>query len=88
MGVKFELPFETLEPLFNALSLIKPNQCTRLESKALGLLKSSLYFELEKLLETTEEMEEREINFKTLFQEERERRKKEYIERVGEKTEI
>lgn len=73
MGVKFELPLETLEPLFNALNVIKPNHCTRLENKALGLLKSAIYFELEMMMETEEEAEQRAINFKTLFREQRER---------------
>lgn len=83
MAVKFELPIEALEPLFNALNIIRPNTCTRLENKAIGLLKSSLYFELEKLMETEEEKTEREINFKTLFHEQRKRQEQEQSEREG-----
>lgn len=87
MGVKFEIPIESLEPLFNALNIIKPNMCTRVENKAIGLLKSAIYFELEKMMETEEEEQDRSINFKRLFYEEREKRKQEYLEREGEVVE-
>ena len=71
MGVKIEIPMEILEPMFNALNLLRPNQMTRLEKQAIGLLKSAIYFELELIMETEKEKAEREINFKTLFKEQR-----------------
>lgn len=86
MGVKFEIPTESLEPLFNVLSLIKPNMCTRLEKQALGLLKSAIYFELESMMETEEDREEREINFKTLFHEQRKKQMQEQEESEGVST--
>jgi hypothetical protein len=86
MGVKFEIPTESLEPLFNALNLIKPHMVTSLERQALGILKQAIYFELEVMLETPEEREEREVNFKKLFNEQRrkieiERQVKEELEK-------
>lgn len=78
MGVKFELPVETLEPMFNALNIIKPHMCTKMERQALGLLRSAIYFELEIMMETPEQKEIREMNFKKLF--ESERRKREQLE--------
>jgi hypothetical protein len=71
MGVKIEIPTEVLEPLFNALNLLKPNQLTRLEKQSIGLLKSAIYFELELMMETEEERAEREIDFKKFFKEQR-----------------
>jgi hypothetical protein len=79
-----KIPLDSIEPLFNALSILRPNVCTRLENKAIGLLKSSLYFELEKIMETEEEREERAINFKRLFEEQRKKQMREHLERERE----
>lgn len=74
MKVKLDLPEAILEPLFSALNTIRPTECSRLEMKAIGLLKTMLYFELEKMMESPQEKSKREINFKNMFYEERERR--------------
>lgn len=74
MSVKFELPIAAIEPLFTALHTISPGKTSRLEMKAVGLLKNVLYYELEKMMETPEEKKERQLEFQKLFQAERERR--------------
>lgn len=92
MVIRIELPTEAIEPLFSALSVIRPDTCTRVESRAVSLLKSTLYFEIEKMSESVEESDERKENFQKLFSEERERRKQEYLERwnanKGDKKEV
>ena len=52
MNIKIEIPLGAIEPLFTALHNIRPMEITRLEAKALGLLKTSLYYELEAMMET------------------------------------
>lgn len=82
MSVKFELPLNAIEPLYTALHNIKPMENSRLEMKAVSLLRTALQFELEKMLETPEEKEERQLNFKTLFNEERRKRMEREQERA------
>jgi len=74
MSVKFELPLGAIEPLFTALHSITPNKVNRLEMKAVSLLKNELYFQLEKMMETPKEKEERQLEFRKLFDLEREKR--------------
>jgi hypothetical protein len=74
MSVKIELPLAAIEPLFTALYSIDPMKTDRLQMKAVGLLKSALYFELEKMMETVDEKAERTIDFKKIFTEERHKR--------------
>ena len=74
MNVHIQMPLIAIEPLFTALSTISPLKVNRLEMKAVSLLKSHLVFELEKLMETPEEMTERSIDFNKLFEEERKKR--------------
>lgn len=71
MNIKIEIPLGAIEPLFTALHNIRPMEITRLEAKALGLLKTSLYYELEAMMETPEEKELRRIDFQKIFGEER-----------------
>lgn len=80
MNVKVEIPIGAVEPLFTALHNIKPTQLTRLEAKALGLLRSSLYYQLEEHMETPEEETMRKMDFQKIFEEER----KKQAERVKE----
>jgi phosphoenolpyruvate-protein kinase (PTS system EI component) len=82
MGVKFELPVTALEPLFTVLHSISPSKATRLEMKAVGLLRNALLFELEKAMETPDEKEERRSAFKKLFEEEREKQRAKFKENV------
>jgi hypothetical protein len=82
MAIRFELPFEALEPLFTALSIIRPDNSTKVEQKAIGLLRSAIYFELEKhYIQTEEEATEAQIDFQALFEEERLKRKKGIFEK-------
>lgn len=74
MGVRFELPLETIEPLFNALYKVKPHELTRLESKSLSLLRTMLHFELEKMMESHEERRIRAKDFRKNFEEEQKKR--------------
>lgn len=83
MTIKVELPIGAIEPLFTALHHVKPTQLTRLESKALGLLKSSLYYELESMMETPEEEALRKMDFKKIFEEER-KKQEERVKEVQE----
>lgn len=74
MNIHIQLPLVAIEPLFTALSTISPLKVNRLEMKAVSLLKSHLVFELEKLMETPEELSERSIDFNKLFEQERKKR--------------
>jgi hypothetical protein len=74
VGIKFELPIATLEPLFSALHKVKPMELSRLEMKSIALLKHELYFELERMMEQPNEKEGRSIEFKKLFEEHRKKR--------------
>lgn len=74
MNIHIELPLVAIEPLFTALATISPSKVNRLEMKAVGLLKSHLFLELEKMMETPVEKMERSIEFKRLFEEERKKR--------------
>jgi hypothetical protein len=80
MNIKVEIPVSAIEPLFTALQNVKPTQLSRVESKALGLLKMALYYELEVMMETPEEEDLRKIDFQKIFEEER----KKQAERVKE----
>jgi tRNA A37 threonylcarbamoyladenosine modification protein TsaB len=53
------IPLTAVESLFTVLHNLKATQYTRLEMKAVQILKSEIYFELEKLMETEEEAEAR-----------------------------
>jgi hypothetical protein len=77
MSVNIKLPVAVVEPLFTALHNIKPNSLNKLEMKSIQLLKSSIYFELERMMEDGLEKRERDINFKTIFHEERMKRLRE-----------
>lgn len=81
--VKIEIPIGAIEPLFTALHNIKPTQLTRVEAKALGLLRASIYFELENVMETPEEEELRKIDFKKIFEEVR-KKQEERVKEVEE----
>jgi hypothetical protein len=72
--IKIELPLTVIEPLFTALMRIRAMEHSRLETKAVGLLKQALYFELERITQDDLEKAEQEFNFKKLFNEERIRR--------------
>ena len=79
--VKIDLPITAIEPLFTVLHNIKATQHSRLEMKAVSLLKQTLVFELERMMETPEEKEQRELNFKELFHKERLKRLQAYTDR-------
>ena len=79
--VNFQLPITAVEPLFTALHNIKATQHSRLEMKAVSLLKQALIFELERMMETPEEKEQRELDFKELFHKERLKRLQAYTDR-------
>jgi hypothetical protein len=72
--IEVKLPLSAVEPLFTALHRLRPTEASRLEMKAVGLLKQALYFELEKLMQDELDRAEQELNFKKLFHEERIRR--------------
>ena len=69
--VQIEIAFDVLEHLFTALQVIRPNYVTKLEKKALDLLKDQIYYGLEAYMETEEEAEIRKIKFKEMFEEQR-----------------
>jgi hypothetical protein len=69
--ISIELPLEVIENVFNVLNLIKPTHVTKLEKKALDLLKDQIYYELEVFIETDEEAEARRMKFRELFEEKR-----------------
>lgn len=69
--VQIEIEFSVLEHLFSALQVIRPNHVTKLEKKALDLLKDQIYYGLEAYMETEEEAETRKLKFKELFDEQR-----------------
>jgi hypothetical protein len=68
------IPLTAVESLFTVLHNLKATQHTRLEMKAVQILKSEIYFELEKLMETEEEAEARKTDFRKIFNNERKRR--------------
>jgi hypothetical protein len=68
------IPLTAVESLFTVLHNLKATQHTRLEMKAVQILKSEIYFELEKLMETEEEAEARKTDFRKIFHNERKRR--------------
>jgi hypothetical protein len=74
--ITIELPLEVIEGVFNVLSLIKPTHVTKLEKKALDLLRDQIYYELEIFMETPEQAEARRTKFRELFEEKR--KEKEY----------
>ena len=78
--VQIELPLEVIEHLFTALHVIRPNYVTKLEKKALDLLRDQINYGLESYMETEEEAHERKLKFKELFEEQR--RKKMYEEEM------
>jgi hypothetical protein len=69
--INIELPLEVIENVFNVLSLIKPTHVTKLEKKALDLLRDQIYYELEVFMESPEESEARRVKFRQLFEEKR-----------------
>lgn len=72
--IEIKFPLAAVEPLFTVLSKIKPLEHSRLEMKAVALLKQSLYFELERQMQDELDQAEQEFSFKRLFEEERIRR--------------
>jgi hypothetical protein len=80
------IPLTAVESLFTVLHNLKATQHTRLEMKAVQILKSEIYFELEKLMETEEEAEARKTDFRKIFNNERKRREKKR-EELFERTE-
>ena len=74
MTIEIKLPLSAVEPLFTALHRLRPTEASRLEMKAVALLKQNLYFELERLMQDDLERAEQDFNFKRLFHEERIRR--------------
>ena len=69
--ITIELPLEVIEGVFNVLSLIRPTHVTKVEKKALDLLRDQIYYELEIFMETDEEAEIRRKKFRQLFEEKR-----------------
>ena len=69
--VHLEIPLEVIEHVFRVLSIIKPTMVTKLEKKALDLLKDQIYYELEVYIESPEDAEQRRLKFKELFEEAR-----------------
>jgi tRNA A37 threonylcarbamoyladenosine modification protein TsaB len=80
------IPLTAVESLFTVLHNLKATQYTRLEMKAVQILKSEIYFELEKLIETEEEAEARKTDFRKIFNNERKRREQKR-EELFERTE-
>jgi hypothetical protein len=74
--VKFDLSLSIVEPLFTALHNIKATDHSRLEMKAIAMLRTSLYFELERLMleEHPEESEQVKTSFLNTFHRERKKR--------------
>jgi hypothetical protein len=69
--VNIELPLEVIENVFNVLNLIRPTHVTKVEKKALDLLRDQIYYELEIYMETPEQEQERKLKFRQLFEEKR-----------------
>jgi len=80
------IPLTAVESLFTVLHNLKATQHTRLEMKAVQILKSEIYFELEKLMETEKEAEARKTDFRKIFNNERKRREQKR-EELFERTE-
>lgn len=81
--ITLNLPLTAVEPLFTVLHNLRATQHSRLEMKAVQILKAEIYFELEKMMETEAESEQRKTDFMKLFNNERrrrERRKEELFE--------
>jgi hypothetical protein len=74
--ITLNIPLTVVEPLFTVLHNLRASQHSRLEMKAVQILKSEIYFELEKLMETEEEAEARKTDFMKMFNNERRRREK------------
>lgn len=74
--LKITLPLTAVESIFTVLHNLKASNHSRLEMKAVQILKSEIYFELEKLMETEEEAERRKTDFMKIFNSERRRREK------------
>lgn len=74
--ITLNIPLTAVEALFTVLHNLKATQHSRLEMKAVQILKSEIYFELEKMMETEEEAEARKTDFMKIFNNERRRREK------------
>ena len=74
-NIKVDLPLVAIEPLFTALHKIRPLEVSKIEMKAIAVLKSALYFEIESMVMPQEERDQHKIEFNRLFEEHREMRK-------------
>ena len=79
-GVLVEIPLEAVQDLFTAFHSIKMQELTKREKKALELFKQQIYYTLEAYLETEDQAADRQIKFKQLFDEMKEREENEIIE--------
>jgi len=82
-----EIPLAEIEEVFTALHQIKPNQHTRMENKAVSILRERIYFAIEAFIETPEEKEERHTGFMQLFNREKKKRKLQQEESKAEEAE-
>lgn len=72
--IRIDLPLTVVEPLFTLLHTLKATNHSRLEMKAVSVLRVALMFELEKAMQTEEEETKSKVDFEKIFAEQRERR--------------
>ena len=72
--IQLEIPLDVMEHLFTALHIIKPNHVTKLEKKALDLVRDQIYYGLEEYMETPEQADERKMKFRQMFEEQRQKK--------------
>ena len=78
--ITLEIPLAEIEEVFTALHQVKPNQHTRMENKAVSILRERIYFAIESYIETPEEKEERHSGFMSLFNREKKKKKEQQKE--------
>lgn len=70
------MPIKAVEPLFNALNILRPTNLTKLEYRAIQTFKDQILMELELYMETPDEKEDRQMKFYQLFNELREKKRR------------
>lgn len=70
------MPIKAVEPLFNALNILRPTNLTKLEYRAIQSFKDQILMELELYMESPDEKEERQMKFYQLFNEMREKKRR------------
>ena len=78
--ILLEIPLAELEHVFTALHQVRPTQHTKMENKAVSILRERIYFAIESYMETPEEKEERHSGFMQLFNREKKKKKQQQAE--------